>query len=82
MSDLKWNDIYDSVVDVWRIGIFTGGREVQETTTMEELLGIGIPTLTAWVHDNDLQYIKIVSTNIGMIRTYQKRYKEKRHGNG
>jgi hypothetical protein len=27
--------------------------------------------------DNDIQYIKIMSTNVGMIRTYQKRYKKK-----
>jgi len=77
MSERDYSELYDSTVDVWRTSIFTGGEEVQETTTMEHLLECGIPTLVAWVHDNDLQYIKVVSSNIGMIRTYQKRFKER-----
>lgn len=76
MSEQDWSELYDSVVDLWRSGIFTGGKEIHETTTMQAVLDTDIPTLVAWAHDNDLQYIKVISTNIGMIRTYQKRYKQ------
>ena len=33
-----------------------------------------IPVLQAWLADDDLQSLKICSTNIGFIREYQKRY--------
>jgi hypothetical protein len=33
-----------------------------------------IPVLQAWLADDDLQSLRVCSTNIGFIREYQKRY--------
>ena len=66
--------LYDDVVDMWRTSVFTGGKEVQEETTMVSLLDSEIPILVEFAKDNDLQSIQVCSANIGMISTYQKRY--------
>lgn len=68
------HDIYEDVVDLWRKSVFTGGEEVKEETTLSALLKCGVPMLVEFARDLDIQYVKICSTNIGMIRTYQKRF--------
>ena len=35
------------------------------------------PILQAFWADNDIQEVRVVSTNIGFIRTYTKEYKER-----
>lgn len=34
-----------------------------------------IEVIKAWLADDDLQYLRICSTNIGFVRTFQKRLK-------
>ncbi len=47
----------------------------EETTTLTELSkGGGI--LAAFADDEDIQEITVCSTNIGMIRTYTKRFRK------
>jgi hypothetical protein len=70
-------DIYEDVVDLWRQSVLTGGSETREDASLTALLSCDIPLLVEFAKDNDLQYMKIVSTNIGMIRTYQKRYRKR-----
>ena len=68
-------DLYEDHVDLKRSGVFTAGKEIKEVASLSDLLNSRIPVLREWALDNDLQYIQICSTNIGMIRTYQKRYR-------
>jgi len=67
--------LYEDTVDLVRMSVFTGGKEVRETTTLDALRQCDIPTLVAWANDDDLQVLTVASTNIGTHRTYQKRFK-------
>jgi hypothetical protein len=69
--------LYDEVVDLWRTSVLTNGGVVQTETTLTELRESGIPLLVEFEKDIDIQYMKICSTNYGMIRTYQKRFLKK-----
>lgn len=71
------HDIYDDVIDLTRQSVFTGGEEIKEEASLRQLQVSGVAILEAFANDNDIQYMQICSTNIGMIRTYQKRYKQK-----
>lgn len=73
-------DIYEETVDLWHQSVLTGGQEHRKDSSLSELRDSGIPLLREFELDNDIQYMKIVSTNLGMIRTYQKRRKAKRGG--
>lgn len=72
--------LYDEAVDLIRLSVFTDGKEVREITTLTDLRESKNPLLVAFEADNDIQQMQICSANIGMIRTYQKRYAAKAGG--
>jgi hypothetical protein len=43
-----------------------------ETVSLEQLKTSEIGVLREWANDDDLQYLRICSTNIGFVRTYEK----------
>lgn len=71
------HDIYDDVIDLTRKSVFTGGEEIKEEASLKQLQVSGMAILEGFANDNDIQYMQICSTNIGMIRTYQKRYRKR-----
>jgi hypothetical protein len=74
MGQMKPTDIYEPIVDIKSKGIFgdrKGVLNIQEHFDEQPKL------IQAWWEDNDVQYIKIVSTNVGFIREMTKRYKRK-----
>lgn len=66
-------DLYAPEIDV-EVSSMIGGqyKEVIQYTDIESL-----PVLAAWLADDDLQAIKVCSTNIGFVRGYQKRFKSR-----
>jgi hypothetical protein len=67
------SSIYEVAVRVTRQSVLCG--EVEEMTSLDALLVSDIGLLREFALDDDIQYMKIVSTNIGMIREYAKTYK-------
>ena len=43
-----------------------------ETVSLEKLKTSNIGLLREWANDEDLQYLRICSTNIRFVRTYKK----------
>lgn len=65
--------MYADEVDVQVESMLTG--EHTDIESLEDLRNSGIGVIREWANDNDLQYLRVCSTNIGFIRTYQKRFK-------
>ena len=65
-------DTYANEVDVTVSSVLSG--EHTEVELLSDLRESELGVLREWAVDDDLQYLKIVSTNIGFIRVYQKRY--------
>jgi len=63
---------YDDAVDLHVKSVISG--EHDDVESLANLRQSGIVLLAAFANDDDIQYMRIVSTNIGMIRTYQKRF--------
>ncbi len=68
------SDLYDETVDLSGVSIIAGKLDGQ-TTTMTELRNSDIGILRCFAADDDIQCLQIVSTNIGFVRKYQKRFK-------
>ena len=64
--------MYADEVDVEVKSVISG--EHKDVESLTQLRQSGIALLVAFANDDDIQYMRIVSTNIGMIRTYQKRF--------
>lgn len=67
--------MYQEEVDVIRLSSMIAGQGVEKTTLSGMRRDGGI--LAAFADDDDIQEITVVSTNIGFVRRYQKRYKVK-----
>lgn len=64
-------DLYAPEIDVEVTSMIAGKyKKVIQYTEIEH-----IAVLKAWLADDDLQAIKVCSTNIGFVRGYQKRFK-------
>lgn len=66
--------MYDDNVEV-SVNSAISGKHT-DIESLEAMRNDTIPLLAAFARDDEIQYMQIVSTNIGMIRTYQKRYKK------
>jgi hypothetical protein len=70
-------DIYQDEVKVDVKSMICG--KYTKTESLTELCEENEKTpgvLTEWAKDNDLQYLKICSTNFGFIHEYSKQYKK------
>ena len=65
-------NIYQDECDVSVQSVISGTHEDVELLSALRESNIGL--LREFANDDDIQYMRIVSTNIGMIRTYQKRF--------
>jgi hypothetical protein len=63
--------IYAPEIDCETSSLLSGQHK--ETVRFDVLPDI--PVIKAWLGDDELQYLRVCSTNIGFIRTFQKRYK-------
>ena len=70
------NDLYETVLDVWHTGWRTGGKEGHEEMPITDEL-FGAPIMKAFLADDDIQLIKVASTNILCTWRVQKRFKAK-----
>ena len=68
---MKPTDIYKPHVRWESRSIFGDSRGTADLSVADQ------PILRAFWEDNDLQELTVVSTKIGMIRTYTKEYKER-----
>jgi hypothetical protein len=67
-------ELYEDTVDLSGVSAIAGNLNGQ-TTTLTEMRASGNPLLVSFASDIDIQSMEVVSTNIGFIRRYQKRYK-------
>lgn len=72
--------MYADEVDVEVKSVLSG--EHKDVESLAILAVSDIPLLAAFARDNEVQYMRIISTNFGFIRTYQKRFdnRERRGG--
>ena len=68
--------IYSDTVTVDVKSAISGTHK--DTVSLEQLKTSGIGVLREWANDDDLQYLRICSTNIGFMRTYEKSYERQR----
>ena len=70
--------IYEDKIHDVGFSVFTGGEETEGYNTEEELRKIFSlnSIIGAFLDDDDIQQIKIVSTNLGFGRTYTKRFRK------
>ncbi len=66
------NSPYKEMIKVEVQGIF-GSRTGEEK---DEVLAASNPILRAFIDDYDIQYMQIISTSFGDIRTFTKQYKQ------
>lgn len=69
-------ELYSERLIVKSFGVF--GKSVKAVTA-SELRGKGIPVISAFLDDNDLQEMTVSSTSIGAHREYSKVYKSRNH---
>jgi len=67
------NKVYEQAI--WTKGISWFGKD-EEWVRLEIKDLPDLPLIKSFLEDDDIQQIKIVSTNIGFVRDYQKRYKK------
>lgn len=67
-------DIYSPIVRSIRKSMISG--EDTEDIDYRESLSARPAVLQAFLEDDDLQEMTVVSTNIGFVRTYRKQYKK------
>lgn len=72
MSDYS---LWDEVVDISGISAIAGSLD-GTTTTLSEMRSDGPDVLKAFADDVDLMQIEVVSTNIGFVRKYTKRFQK------
>jgi len=70
-------DLYEREIYHEGYSVFTYGETVSGTVDYEEL-SQKFPVLKAFLDDDDLQEIRIVSANIGFSRIYCKRFKNRK----
>lgn len=68
--------MYQDDVDVWVMSVISG--EHHDIEKLSELRQSDIGVLREFANDNEIQYMRIASANIGFIRTYQKRHVERK----
>ncbi len=65
-------NLYDDEVHVEVKSVISGDHhDVESLTALRES---GIELLRVFANDDDIQYMRIASTNIGFVRTYEKRF--------
>lgn len=69
------NNIYNDEVIVDVLSMRTGEHTDKES--LSELKESNIAILRAFAEDDDIQEMRVVSTNIGFVRTYNKTYKKR-----
>lgn len=69
---MKFEDIYKPNLLMKGFSIFSRNDEWVEVPVGEVP---DTPLMKAFLEDNDIQEIRYCSTNIGMVRTWQKTYK-------
>jgi len=69
--------IYEDKIHHIGFSAFSGGKETQGYFTEEELREDFSPDsiIGAFLDDDDIQQIKVASTNWGFVRTYTKRFR-------
>lgn len=65
--------IYKDEVIVKRLASVIAGPG-EEIETLQSLRDSGCALLAAFANDNDIQQIRVTSTNIGFVREYTKQY--------
>jgi hypothetical protein len=69
------NNIYNDEVIVDVISMLSGKHKDMES--LASLKESNLPILRAFAEDNDIQEMRLVSTNIGFVKTYSKTYKKR-----
>jgi hypothetical protein len=69
------SNIYNDEVIVDVISMITGKHTDKQS--LSQLRESNLPILRAFAEDNDIQEMRLVSTNIGFVKTYSKTYKKR-----
>jgi hypothetical protein len=64
--------LYSDTVSVEVASMLSGKHT--DTESLAELKQSTIGVLREWANEDDLQYLRVCSTNIGFVRTYQKQF--------
>lgn len=66
-------ELYADDIDFFYVSMLAGKGE--KTVRYDDPIFSDIAVLREWLAANDIQQIEVVSTNIGFVRKYRKRYR-------